>query len=67
MSLDALKSNIIGLLEDRIRPMFKSQDRIKLTLIVRDPTDDEKDVMVSDDQIPDLRTALDRHEKREPK
>lgn len=48
---------------DRILELFKPGK--KITILVRDPTDNEADFMMTNDQIPDLVAMLERSKKRE--
>ena len=45
---------------DECRAWFLQPGRMKLTFIARDPEDPEMDVVVTDDDLPELHEVLDR-------
>lgn len=53
---------LCGVLDEHVAPLF--QPGVRLTIIVRDPLNDERDVLVSSDTIDSLIALLERSRSR---
>lgn len=60
---ELLFERLVEIATSQIEPLFTTG--VEVTIIVRQPDNDEGDVLVSTDSIDNLRRLLDRSERRE--
>lgn len=59
-----LNAKLGGILERHVEPIFKRGTR--LTIIARTPGNDEADVIVTSDELPEIAALIERSKAREP-